>query len=276
MPNLEWVQSTSPNPGADHQIFWGVIRPVDDEFWNEHRPGDRWNCKCELRQTDAAPTIPPMSDKAAEPQPGLENNTGKDGNLFSQEHPYYPDGCISCPFAGGTLRALYHSLAHKQDCHNCQRVDRVIDRAKDPKTTNHREYEMLRRDSDYTDVHYDKKSGDVMATHIGHAVHSATNEPTYWGVTTTELEQHCQQVLFKKGHSVLMADESKRRPDGTKYPALDLLLNGRLIDIASITRKRKHFRDTLLKKDDPIVRFNSRADVSVYADSLCLYFERAD
>lgn len=31
-PNLEWVQSTSAHPGADHQIFWGVIQPVNAPF----------------------------------------------------------------------------------------------------------------------------------------------------------------------------------------------------------------------------------------------------
>ena len=39
LPNLKWMPSTSVTPGADHQIFWGTIRPIDDPFWNEHRPG---------------------------------------------------------------------------------------------------------------------------------------------------------------------------------------------------------------------------------------------
>ena len=44
LPNLKWMPSTSLHPGADHRRFWGTIRPVDDLFWNNHRPGDRWNC----------------------------------------------------------------------------------------------------------------------------------------------------------------------------------------------------------------------------------------
>ena len=125
-PNLEWIPSTSPHPGADHQVFWGTVRPVNDSFWSEHRPGDRWNCKCELRQTEADATIPPMPTDADNPQPGLENNPGRDGELFSQKHPYYPSGCMSCPFAGGHLAALMHGLAHKQDCHQCEKVNKVI------------------------------------------------------------------------------------------------------------------------------------------------------
>lgn len=70
-----------------------------------------------------------MGSRKDNPQDGLENNPGKDGSLFSQEHPYYPDGCLSCPFAGNRLVALFHDLAHRQNCHQCQRVNRVIQTA---------------------------------------------------------------------------------------------------------------------------------------------------
>lgn len=92
LPNLKWMPSTSPNPGADHQIFWGTIRPVNDPFWNQHRPGDRWNCKCSLSNTDEPPTSVPSvaipSQPQNTPQPGLDNNPGIDAKLFSDSHPY--------------------------------------------------------------------------------------------------------------------------------------------------------------------------------------------
>lgn len=88
LPNLKWMPSTSVHPGADHRIFWGTIRPVDDPFWNEHRPGDRWNCKCGLSSTDENPTAIPGSGLGNKPDPGLENNPGKDAKLFSDRHPY--------------------------------------------------------------------------------------------------------------------------------------------------------------------------------------------
>lgn len=89
LPNLEWMPSTSIQPGEDHRIFWGTIRPIDDPFWNMHRPGDRWNCKCGLKSTDK-----PVTDVAYKTtgqdkgHNGLENNPGKDGKLFSDKHPY--------------------------------------------------------------------------------------------------------------------------------------------------------------------------------------------
>ena len=88
LPNLKWMPSTSIHPGSDHRIFWGTIRPIDDPFWNEHRPGDRWNCKCTLSSTDEAPTAVPDENGQNKAHDGLENNPGKDGKLFSDKHPY--------------------------------------------------------------------------------------------------------------------------------------------------------------------------------------------
>lgn len=90
LPNLEWMPSTSANPGADHKVFWGTILPVNHPFWNAHRPGDRWNCKCSLSATDEPPTGAPRSsgDPKDQPAPGLDNNPGVDGKLFGDTHPY--------------------------------------------------------------------------------------------------------------------------------------------------------------------------------------------
>lgn len=88
LPNLRWMPSTSVNPGKDHMIFWGTVRPIDDPFWNEHRPGDRWNCKCDLSSTDDPVTEIPDFTRKDNPHPGLDNNPGKDGKLFSDTHPY--------------------------------------------------------------------------------------------------------------------------------------------------------------------------------------------
>ena len=89
LPNLRWVPSTSLHPGLDHQVFWNTIRPIDDPFWNLHRPGDRWNCKCDLEATDEPPTedLPEATD-ADLPSAGLDNNPARDAKLFSDTHPY--------------------------------------------------------------------------------------------------------------------------------------------------------------------------------------------
>lgn len=128
LPNLKWVPSTSPNPGADHQVFWNTVRPISDPFWSEHRPGDRWNCKCSLTSTDEPATAAPHSDKASEPQPGLSSNPGTDRTVFSQDHPYFPKSCASCSFYKpnfkNRLRHLFQARA--KDCYNCPYINGCI------------------------------------------------------------------------------------------------------------------------------------------------------
>lgn len=133
LPNLRWVPSTSPNPGADHRIYWGTILPVDHSFWSRHRPGDRWNCQCSLESTDEPATgikhedaVDPRKDG---PQKGLRDNPGKSGNLFGQDHPYFPESCSSCQFGGGIKNSLQRLFTNRaKDCYNCPFIPKCPDR----------------------------------------------------------------------------------------------------------------------------------------------------
>lgn len=91
LPNLEWLPSTSIVPGEDHRIFWGVVYPVNAAFWNRHKPGDRWNCKCRLQATDKATNVAHKygRDLRYAPALGLDNNPAKDAMIFSKSHPFY-------------------------------------------------------------------------------------------------------------------------------------------------------------------------------------------
>lgn len=90
-PNIRWMPTTSITPDPLHEHYWTkrLTLPVNHPFWQEHRPGDRWNCKCSLQQTDD-----PVNASALDgwtpplPQPGLDNNPATDGKLFSDTHPY--------------------------------------------------------------------------------------------------------------------------------------------------------------------------------------------
>lgn len=96
-PNLRWMPTTSPDPEGSHRAYWqtGLTLPIDDPFWNEHHPGDRWNCKCSLEATDE-PVNRPDDLEPTQPQCGLENNPGKDGHTFCDSHPYFPKDCSRC------------------------------------------------------------------------------------------------------------------------------------------------------------------------------------
>lgn len=92
LPNLKWLPSTSITPGLDHMVFWNRIWSIDDPFLEEHRPGDRWGCKCSLTSTDEPVTNNAgLSRHTEQPSPGLGGNPGVTGQLFSDDHPYYTD-----------------------------------------------------------------------------------------------------------------------------------------------------------------------------------------
>lgn len=132
MPNLRWMPTVSPNPEAEHRVFWErkLTRPIDDPFWNKHRPGNRWNCKCSLEATDE-PITPLPTDaeiRGDQPQRGLENNPGKDGQLFSNKHPYFPKNCRECRFykTKGSITNWFRN-SEKQNCHICRFISDCID-----------------------------------------------------------------------------------------------------------------------------------------------------
>lgn len=224
-PNLEWLPSTSPDPGADHMIYWGTIRPVDDPFWNEHRPGDRWNCKCQLRQTEKEVTAIPESDTESNPDKGLENNTGKDGCTFSDKHAYFPTSCRSCPFSGNKLTALARDLTGKKNCYACKRVNSVIE--KQHVIANRKEYERLKKDKDYSEVKYDKISDGVLAIHKEHNFDTDIGK---FGIQRGEYERRSSEALYKSGHSIRLRGEQGAA--GIKQP--DGYLDGALMDIKGV------------------------------------------
>ena len=134
LPNLRWMKTTSPNPEGHHRQYWekGLCLPVDDPFWNEHHPGDRWNCKCSLEPTDD-PVVLPDDMEPTTPQRGLENNPGKDGHTFSDNHPYFPKDCSHC-FANRGFKNRLKGLFLNQNgkgCYGCTLINNKMKAAAD-------------------------------------------------------------------------------------------------------------------------------------------------
>ena len=180
LPNLRWMPSTSVNPGKDHMVFWGTVRPIDDPFWNEHRPGDRWNCKCDLSSTDDPVTEIPDFTRKDNPHPGLDNNPGKDGIIFSDSHPYFPKDCKYCSFYQPKLSdsLLRVFTGRRKNCYACKFINQGIEQSlkKDRRRRNWAEYNRLKRDDQSNGVFFDKKSGGLKATHVGHITHDSPKD----------------------------------------------------------------------------------------------------
>lgn len=130
LPNLKWMPSTSLHPCREHRRYWGTIRPIDDKFWNEHRPGDRWNCKCSLSSTDESVTPVPDNNEVSQPQPGLSGNPGITGKTFSDDHPYFPKSCKDCDFYRPGLKDRLKGFFTNRvkDCYDCPYIRACLER----------------------------------------------------------------------------------------------------------------------------------------------------
>ena len=125
LPNLEWMESTSVERRLSHVPYYGLILPIDHEFWKHIKPGDEWGCKCYLAATDEEPTpeeqVPAFGDH--KPTKGLENNPADDAKVFSESHPYFPSSCKGCKFntEGAAPMAMFFGQK-KKNCYECGKV----------------------------------------------------------------------------------------------------------------------------------------------------------
>lgn len=245
LPNLEWLPSTAVNPDPQHKQYWGTILPINDPFWDSHRPGDRWGCQCDLTNTDAKQTDRPESkDRTGDPQPGLENNPAKDGKVISDKHPYFPDSCSSCPFSRGvTNRSKVFFYNKKKDCSSCSSLKGVLPditksgikrKASDKQRIENRKlYRKYMNDPNYKDVVFDEESGGMKATHIQHSL-----DPNKGFYETT-----VQDVGCKNGHSVILQKEPQ---NVYKTKVCEGLWDGMKFEIAGAeTAKPTNIRNAL-------------------------------
>ena len=120
MPNLRWMPTTSANPEEEHKVYWmnRLTLPVGDKFWDKHHPGDHWNCKCSLEQTDE-PANPDVLSHIPDvkAQKGLAANPGKTGEMFDRKHPYYEQKCSKCWI--NKNKSFKNALTPSGNCNNC-------------------------------------------------------------------------------------------------------------------------------------------------------------
>jgi SPP1 gp7 family putative phage head morphogenesis protein len=77
-----------------HRLLNGIIRPVDDAFWQVYYPPNGWRCRCDVRQLLGGTPTPAHTIVTPDDVPEMfKTNLAKDGLLFPKQHPYYKD----CP-----------------------------------------------------------------------------------------------------------------------------------------------------------------------------------
>lgn len=85
--NLEWIRTRSADPRELHLSFVGLVLPKGDPFFKKHSPGELYNCKCNLRQTDKIANYKAVKEIAQ--AKGLEGNPYYTREIFTEEHPYF-------------------------------------------------------------------------------------------------------------------------------------------------------------------------------------------
>lgn len=103
-PYLQYVTVGDERVRAEHRAWDGIIRKVNDPFWNDHFPPNDWNCRCTVIQLESG-TETNLRDhlnrynKQASPDkrvPNLKNdsktfsiNPGKSNLIFGPKHSYF-------------------------------------------------------------------------------------------------------------------------------------------------------------------------------------------
>jgi SPP1 gp7 family putative phage head morphogenesis protein len=90
-PLLEYVTVGDSRVREAHKMLDGVIRPVEDKFWNSYYPPWSWRCRCTVKKLEDG-KITEIKNKTVvlpEIDKFFKNNVGKTGKIFNRHHPYF-------------------------------------------------------------------------------------------------------------------------------------------------------------------------------------------
>lgn len=88
-PYLKYQTAGDGRVRPEHAQLNGIVRLVDDKFWDLYMPPNDWNCRCDAVQiTEGKETD--ISGLKPENVPEIfRMNAGKDKVVFSHKHPYF-------------------------------------------------------------------------------------------------------------------------------------------------------------------------------------------
>jgi SPP1 gp7 family putative phage head morphogenesis protein len=124
-PNLKYVTAGDERVRQSHRVLDGIVRPVNDLFWNTHTPPLGWGCRCKLIQVDEPVTeAPDLGDlKIAK---GFDQNPGKTFKLFGDNHPYFNVSALDRE-AIETLAKGFHAEITKNQVRRWAQTDLAFD-----------------------------------------------------------------------------------------------------------------------------------------------------
>jgi len=92
LPFLKYQTAKDDKVRAQHAAWDGIVRPVDDEFWDTRMPKNGFNCRCIVIKLEKAKVSDlqgvPMNEEKL-----FANNPGKTELIFTEkgkgQHPYF-------------------------------------------------------------------------------------------------------------------------------------------------------------------------------------------
>jgi SPP1 gp7 family putative phage head morphogenesis protein len=90
LPLMQYNTAGDSRVRQAHIELDGVVRPVDDPFWDYWYPPNGWGCRCDV-QSLAIGQVTPMEKVIIPDDVPLmfQTNLGKAGLIFPPTHPYY-------------------------------------------------------------------------------------------------------------------------------------------------------------------------------------------
>lgn len=279
--NLQYRTQRDDKVRPEHAALDRVTLPITDPFWEEFYPPNNWNCRCLAVQVRKSKyPVTPHDEAMRLGNEAMQRDTkgifrfnaGIEGKSVPDYNPYTIRRCSTCPIAkGGKSEKLARFVPDNEVCKACVliRNSRCI--------INQELYDYLKSNPDYHDVVMDDKTGGVKGIHRGHIVHSSDKERTFFAekLTSTDLELLCQDILFRKGHSCILENETQLDASGMQLPQLDTMTDGEYIDIRAITENGKNtIRNALNSKKKQLKNFNRKTGADCH--SVILYFHDPD
>lgn len=85
-PNLKYRTVGDDRVRDAHARLDGIVKPIDDAFWDTWYPPSDWRCRCDVVATAEPVTQEDISDL---PPPAFKNHVGKSGEVFAKNGGYF-------------------------------------------------------------------------------------------------------------------------------------------------------------------------------------------
>jgi SPP1 gp7 family putative phage head morphogenesis protein len=97
---LKYRTSNDERVRNEHRLLNGIIKPIQDPFWDTYYPPNGYNCRCLAIETSSREETDLTGKPVPEVDQFFQNNVGKQEVLFPGNHPYFKNQPLHVPRLG--------------------------------------------------------------------------------------------------------------------------------------------------------------------------------